>query len=329
MPGVASIAEAAARLAGILRGSSEQLSDPAGGDISFFGSVEVLPLARLAPPVDCWAVDGGQALVADARCVQVGVTRAARVRWQNGMTLLEERGQLHAHVLVGAGGGLEGRRSLADLAAPVAPESPVDLNLLRDWSEWQLVSRSVDEALPGALVLVDGDLQPDWRIPARWLEELLTRAGSKAVAIVGVTKHSSLARGGGPLVGQLELEAEAALGPRSCWWAPVGARRSEVGPGILVTVARLDPDARFAFRADLPGDVDPAELLGQLSAVCDDAGFPGYPYPLSVADGLASCPGWLREEAWGELDSALAAAGVAQEVRERAFADRHSLMERA
>jgi len=326
---VPSIAEAALHVADLLTGRSQELSDPTGSDITFVASVEVRPLERLAPPADCWAIDGGQALVADARSVQVAITRAARARWQDRRCTLEEEGQLHAHVLVGAGGGAQARRSLAELGAPVAPESPVDLNLLRDWSEWQLVARSVEEAEPGALVLVDGDLQPDWRVPARWLDALLTRAGERGVTLVGLTKHSSLARGGAPLVGQLELEAEAALGPRACWWAPVGVRRREVGPGITVAVARLDPDARFAFRADLPGDADPAEVLGHLSALCDDAGFPGYPYPLSLADRLASCPGWAREEAWSELDSALAAAGVAPEVRERAFADRHGLMERA
>lgn len=241
---------------------------------------------------------------------------------------MEEQGELRAHLLVGAGGGAEARRSLAELRAPVAPEAPVDSNLLRDWSEWQLVARCVEEADAGGLVLVDGDLQPDWRIAANWLGALLLRAGERNVALAGITKHSSLARGGAPLLGQLELEAEALLGRRACWWAPVGVRRSELGPGLLVVVARLDPDARFAFRADLPGDADPEALLGQLSAIADDAGFPGYPYPLSVADRLASCPGWLREEARSELDSALAAAGIAEEVRDRAFTDRHHLMER-
>ena len=327
--GVPTMNEAAEVLAVLLSGRSLQLSDPTGSDIEFAAVVEARPLARSAPPVDCWAVDGGQALVADARSVQVYVTRAARARWQGGACTLEEQGELSAHVLVGPTGGAQAKRSLAMLGAPVAPEAPVDLNLLRDWSEWQLVARCVEEAEPGALVLVDGDLQPDWRIPARWLEQLLLRASEREVALVGVTKHSSLSRGGGPLVGQLELEAEQAFGPRSCWWAPVGIRRAELGPGLSIVVARLDPDARFAFRADLPGDRDPEALLGQLSALADDAGFPGYHYPLSVADRLASCPSWLRQEAWGELDSALAAVGVPEEVRERAFADRHHLMERA
>ena len=94
-------------------------------------------------------------------------------------------------------------------------------------------------------------------------------------------------------------------------------------------VARLDADARFAFRVDLPGGANAPRLLGQLCALSDDAGFPGYPYPLSVADRLAACPSWARQELWGELESALDLAGLSQDVKERAFTDRHRLMERA
>ena len=115
------------------------------------------------------------------------------------------------------------------------------------------------------------------------------------------------------------------------WWAPVARVRPDVagGEGLQVVAARLDPDARFSFRIDLPGSADPEVVLGQLSALCDDAAFPGYPYPLSVADRLAACPGWLRQEVRMQLDDHFDRAGVPPEVRERAFADRHSLMERA
>ena len=158
-------------------------------------------------------------------------------------------------------------------------------------------------------------------------------AAERGVVVAAVTKHSSLSRGGAPLLGQLELEAEQALGPRVPWWAPVArtraSERSDVGAGLQVLAARLDPDARFAFRVDLPADVAPAPALGRLSALCDDAAFPGYPYPLAVADRLAACPGWLRAEAWLQLDDLLAEAGVPGEVRERAFTDRHRLMERS
>jgi hypothetical protein len=278
--------------------------------------------------LDVWAVDGGQGLVADARCLQVYVTRAVRVHWQNGCSVFEDEGRLRAWLL-GLGEERAARAALETWGAPVSPGAPVDINLLRDWGEWSLVSGSVLECSPGGLVLVDGDLRPDWRIRSSWLGELLSSAAARDVAVVGVTKHSSLSHGGAPLVGQLERTARLDLGPRACWWVPVARTRPEAGPELQVVVARLDPDARFAFRIDLPGTV-PAELtLGALSALSDDAAFPGYPYPLSVADRLAACSAWLRHEVWDQIRAELDRAGVAVEVQERAFADRHRLMERS
>lgn len=326
---MATIAETAERLARILGGEHGPLADPNGSDLEFFDDLEPRALGPLAPPQRCWAVDGGQALVADARCIQVVATRAARVLWSDGRVEREEPGDVRVHLLTGPGGGTDGRRSLSEMGAPVAPDAPVDVNLLRDWSEWDLVNRCTEEADPGTLVLVDGDLQPDWRVPARWLAELLAEAARRVVHLVGVTKHSSLSRGGAPLVGQLEVQAQRSLGARSRWWVPVARRRAELGPGLLVVVARLDPDAPFAFRLDLLAEAPVETVLGQLCGLSDDAAFPGYPYPLSVADRLASFSGWARQEAWSELDSALTLAGVPPEVKDRAFADRHNFMERA
>jgi hypothetical protein len=48
-----------------------------------------------------------------------------------------------------------------------------------------------------------------------------------------------------------------------------------------------------------------------------------------VADRLAACPGWVRADVRSQLDDLFDRAGVPLEVRERAFADRHDLMERA
>jgi len=292
-------------------------------DLEFVGEIEVRPLARTQAPADVWAVDGGQCLVADARCVQLLVTRAARVRYRHGETVLEDEGALRATVL-----GNTDDRIAALTALGLATDGSVDVNLLRDRDEWLAIEATVKEAEPGALVLVDGDLQPDWRVPSSFLSGLLERAAERDVILAAVTKHSSLARGGAPLLGWLEREADTLLGPRQLWWAPVARTRADVG-GVQVVAARLDPDARFSFRVDLPGHVDPEHALGTISALCDDAAFPGYPYPLSVADRLAACPGWLRAELRYQLDELFDAAGVPFEVRERAFADRHDLMERA
>ncbi len=73
----------------------------------------------------------------------------------------------------------------------------------------------------------------------------------------------------------------------------------------------------------------PSRRSGQLAAVSNDAAFPGYPYPLTVADRLAACPGWVRDEVWRSWTRPWTGPGVPADVRERAFADRHRLMERA
>ena len=316
----------ASRLAHLLTLGGGGVGDPGGSGLVFEPSLELRPLTRTRAPGDVWAVDGGQGLVADARCLQVYVTRAARVRWQQGRAVVEETGPVRAH-LMGLG---EERAALAASGAPIPAGAPVDVNLLRDWEEWQTVSDCVAGCDRGGMILVDGDLQPDWRLPSSWLAGLLAKAAGRRVTVVGVTKHTSLSRDGGPLLGQLERQAEVTFGPRARWWVPVARTAPGVEPEIRVLVARLDPDARFSFRIDLPaGAGAPAEILGGLAALADDAAFPGYPYPLSLADRLAACSSGVREEVWDQIRSGLDRAGVPLDVQERAFTDRHRLMERA
>lgn len=317
-----SLQVAAERLADLLRGGGSVLADPdRKGHLDFEAEIRLQSLRRApAPPAETWAVDGGQAVVADARCLQLVMARAARVCFRHGTCDVEDEGELRTWLL----GGDENRSVAAALGMGVGNDAAVDLNLLRDAGEWLAVERCVEEASPGALVLVDGDLETDWRIPPSWLAGLLGRAAERRVTIAAITKRSSLARGGAPLLGSLEIDAAAALGPRALWWASLAASRA----GARVVAARLDPDARYAFRVDLSPGADPDETLGALVTLCDDAGFPGYPYPLTVADRLAACPSWLRQDTWFELEEMLDRAGVPYDVRERAFADRHSLMER-
>ena len=325
LPLATSIDSVAGRLAGLLLGSEVRLADSAGSELEFEPDVRLRPLGPPVAVPEVWAVDGGQALVADARCLQVVVTRSASVCFRNGQCDVEEVGDLQAHLL-GAGSSHFG---LGAVGLELEEGTPVDINLLRDWAEWVAARDCVGRAARGSLVLLDGDLVPDWRSPAGLAAAMFTAAAPRNVTVVGVTKHSSLSRGGAPLVGQLELEAARELG-RGRWWAPVA--RTKAGsrwPDIQVVVAGLDPDSRYAFRVDLPAGIDAETALQKLAAVCNDAAFPGYPYPLSVADRLAACPGWVRAEAWLALDEALDRAGVASEARQRAFDDRHRLMERA
>ena len=299
--------EVAAKVARVLLGGGDTLADPTGSDLLFETVIGLRPLVRSAAPADVWAVDGGQALVADARCLQVVVTRAAKVRYRGGECVLEDDGELAAELLTD--GSI--------------------INLLRDQGEWRAVEDAIAEADPGALILIDGDLQPDWRIPSTFLANLLTQAATKNIVMAAVTKHSSLARGGAPLLGHLEREAETLFGERAMWWAPVARTRPDLPVDLQVVAARLDPDAPYSFRLDLAVGVDPEPAIAAVAAVSDDAAFPGYPYPLTVADRLASCPPWLRDEAWMTIEERLRMAGIGGDVLHRAFTDRHRMMERA
>ncbi|HLI54829.1 MAG TPA: DNA double-strand break repair nuclease NurA [Acidimicrobiales bacterium] len=313
-----SLEAVAAALARLLSGSpgSPQGLQGEGSSLVFEPSLSIHPLEPASPDGEVWAVDGGQALVADARCFQVYVTRSARVCWSGGACTLEEQSPLNAWLL-----GPVAPRTVLD--APVQDGCTLDVNLLREWGEWTAAAACVAEASPASVVLVDGDLEPDWRLDPNWLAHLLDQAEEAGVVLAGVTKHTALSWGGAPLLGVLERQAAETIGARARWWVPV-ARSSY----SQVVVARLDPDARFAFRVDLPASVEPERVLGHLCAVCDDAAFPGYPYPLSAADRLAACPGWVRQDTWAAIDELLERAGVPADLRERAFADRHRLMER-
>ena len=108
------------------------------------------------------------------------------------------------------------------------------------------------------------------------------------------------------------------------------------GPGVTVgegaricSFSHLEGAAVGAGARVGPFDrLRPGAVLGDISSLCDDAAFPGYPFLLSVADRLAACPSWVRDDTWARIDSLLAESGIEEEVRERAFTDRHRLMER-
>src|SRR6266851_4981546 len=153
----ATLSDAAARLAALLTGAGGTLADvgataadrPGGSQLDFEGDLRTRPLVRLAPPADAWAIDGGQALAADARCLQLLVTRASRVRFRGGACVLEEEGELRAHLL-GAGQNRIAAASLG-LGPGLAADTSVDANLLRDRWEWEAAARAVAEAEAGAL----------------------------------------------------------------------------------------------------------------------------------------------------------------------------------
>ena len=82
--------------------------------------------------------------MADARCLQLLVTRAARVRFRAGRCVLEDEGDLRAALL----GGGEGPAAVAGLGVGVPADTSIDINLLRDRWEWEAIERCVHEVAP-------------------------------------------------------------------------------------------------------------------------------------------------------------------------------------
>src|SRR5438445_1862728 len=112
-----SIDAVATRLVSLLTGDRSGLRDPSGGELVFEPDLSLRPLQRAPePPPQAWAVDGGQTLVADARCFQVYATRASRLCWSAGSAVVEEALPVRAWLL-GLGESAAARLALE---APVA-----------------------------------------------------------------------------------------------------------------------------------------------------------------------------------------------------------------
>ena len=127
----------------------------------------------------------------------------------------------------------------------------------------------------------------------------------------------------------VQLEPHVLAQPPRAGGEAVDHRQRIRVAGERGVVAQRAQRTERLLRFDPRRQVDAEFAVAQLATVCDDAAFPGYPYPLTVADRLAACPPWLRDEAWMTISEKLRLAGVPGDVLHRAFADRHRLMERA
>src|SRR5688572_20695711 len=117
--GAAPLDDVADRLAAILHGPTGVVADGDDGDLVIDGDLVPRPLTPApAAPVEVWAVDGGQALVRDARCLQVYVVRAGRCCFVDRAARVEDEGDLRAHLVAPGQRGVELARLDGGLALP-------------------------------------------------------------------------------------------------------------------------------------------------------------------------------------------------------------------
>jgi len=309
-------------------GLSEDLVVP--GDPSAF---EIVAVEQPADPGVVWAVDGGSCLVADARSFSVAAYRVARVRFARGTTELIETPALEVEATSAERLPALARAALAELGHEPErlPDVTRPVDALREWAEWREVRRTVREAGPGDLVLVDGSLHAGPLVPAEAVRAIHGEAVDRGVSLVGVVKASTLYWGRHvPLVTLLKRRADRELG------ATVWATRISTDPvfGRLyvgdIFVAHLAPTAPYAFRVDVAaGPQAAASVLGRLAALARDPAFVGYPYPLARAHQAARVTGYAVADVRRAFRDALAAAGMSFDDVEVLFQDFHVVLNRS
>src|SRR5919106_1858999 len=294
---------------------------------------ELTPLSP-ADPGRVWAVDGGSCLLADGRSFQVVGYRAARVRFAGDTTDLVESSPLQVRALSSAELESVARDALTDLCGSPPerlPELPRPVDALREWSEWAMAARSVRQAEPGDLVLVDGSLHGGPLVPPEVVRAVHGEAVARDVSLAGVVKASTLFWGrNAPLVTLLKRRGDRENGP-SAWAARISASptfaRLYVGD---IFVAHLAPTAPHAFRVDVARGPAPAEeVLGRLAGAADDPAFIGYPYPLARAHQAARVTGYAVADLRRSFREALSRRGLSEDDVEVLFQDFHEILNRS
>jgi NurA domain len=299
------------------------------------GHPDAFELEPLSPvePGTVWAVDGGSCTVADGRSFQVAAFRAARVRFEDGRTVDVERPQLDVRAVAPEEMARLARATLTELCGSEPerlPELPRPVDALREWAEWGAVGRTIREASPGDLVLVDGSLHGGPLVPQQIVHRVHEEAVARGVSLAGVVKASTLYWGrNAPLVTLLKRRGDREAGP-SRWAARISTDpvfgRLYVGD---IFVAHLAPTATHAFRVDVArGPVPALEVLGRLAGLADDPAFVGYPYPLARAHQAARVTGYDVVDVRRGFREALSRRGMAEGDVELLFQDFHEVLNR-
>lgn len=294
---------------------------------------EIAPLSP-ADPGTVWAVDGGSCVLADGRSFQVAGYRAARVRFSGTLTDVVESAPLRVRAISRDEMQALYREQLERLeaAAPErVPEIPRPVDFLRECAEWEEVRRTVRQAGPGDVVLVDGSLHGSPLVPPEVVRAVHGEAVARDVSLAGVVKASTLFWGrNAPLVPLLKRRGDREVGPVA-WAARISSNpafaRLYVGD---IFVAHLAPTAPHAFRVDVARGPGPAtDILARLAGSSSDAAFVGYPYPLARAHQAARVTGYAVADLRRDFREALSRLGMSQDDLEVLFQDFHEILNRS
>lgn len=234
----------------------------------------------------CAAVDGGSTVVLNVRtagvyAIRAGyvvrdpadhslnrvTTRLSRTATRRGFSSAWE--DIRRHYAPGL--ELEAPRVDGGRVVPQLAEAE------RDLAEYDAARRALHELRRGDLLLLDGCLDDEHKLPLR--ASLLEWAAASGVAVIALSKDTSLSIHG-ILPMTLELEEVAVRQKASPpWFVDATAEVGRADAPYRILAAQFDPRAP-PFRVDVAG-VEPARAVSWAASLCNDPAYPGYPYPLA------------------------------------------------
>ena len=234
------------------------------------------------------AVDGGSTVVLDVQSTGLYCVRAGYCLREPGDRILDRTTARVYRTVTRRGLAGAWKPRLVQYAWGVdAPVPAFDATRMvpqlaeaeRILAEYDAARRALHELQRGDLLLLDGSLGDEDRYRALQ-DSLEERAHDVGVHVAGLSKDSGLSLGGVlPLPLELEELALARNVPTP-WWTDVTEPLGKRDDGHRLLVARFDARAP-AFRLDVAGD--PAPAVARVAELCNDAAYPGYPYPLARA----------------------------------------------
>lgn len=158
-------------------------------------------------------------------------------------------------------------------------------DVIRRFSELQTAIHAVEMLEEGDILVLDGNLEAAFTGELAYFDRLYRKAGERNVAIVGLSKTTSLiTKKGSPVAKILR-----SMRPSGAWYYSSVVEIMNENHKADIFFAKLHPESNFVFRVDVydgvPYNAD--DVFGALAGNSRDPVFLGYPYGLIEADKFA------------------------------------------
>jgi len=203
------------------------------------------------------AIDGSSCDILDGEFFIIGGRRVGYVIADDKKILERKIGEIKVDFLSKESSLIQGTK---------IPENPHEINeMLREMEEHLMAREAIKKLGKGDVLLMDGSLEFSSKI----MEENFEMARRKGIHVVGISKKSGLAIKNVSIINWVKRNGDK-LFVNKRWYYPFSEGRY---------IVKFHPLSRFIFRVDMHEENE--QVLREISSLCNDVCFLGYPYPLA------------------------------------------------